>query len=59
MFDQILPFSQLKLLDQISYKSQLKLCQIYHKRAKPNQFRIFIAIPSPSDRWIWINNINI
>ena len=51
---QILPFSQLDKLDQISYASQLKLCEIYTKRAKPKQFRIFIGIPSPSDRWILI-----
>ena len=54
IFAQILPSSHLKMLDTISYKCQLKLCQIFYKRANPIQFRIFIGIPSPSDRWILI-----
>lgn len=54
IFAQILPTHHFQNLDQISFRSQTKLCQIYHKRTNINQFRMFIGIPSPSQRWIVI-----
>ena len=52
IFSQVLPTQNLKKLDDISIKTQIKLCQIYPKRVDHHQFRIFIGIPSPSQRWI-------
>ena len=54
IFAQILPSFDLQKLDLISYKSQIRLCQIYHTRVKMKQFRIFIGIPSPTQRWILV-----
>ena len=52
IFAQILPNYNLKVLDEISFNSQIKLCQIFHKKVQQDQFRVFIVLPPPSQRWI-------
>ena len=52
IFGQILPITNITQLDEISLNSQIKLTQIYKKRISSNQFKLFIGIPSSSQRWI-------
>ena len=47
-----LPHYNFSLLNEITYKSQIKLCQIFYKKPKMNQFRMFTGIPFPSHRWV-------
>ena len=54
IFGQILPISNTTQLDEISIKSQITLTHIYPSRVKHKQFRIFIGMPSPSQRWIML-----
>ena len=52
IFGQVLPSSDLSNLDNISLINQCKLTKIFAAHVDPLQFRIFIGIPSPSQRWI-------
>ena len=52
IFGQILPNTENMNLNKISINNQIKLCNIKIDRIDKHQFKTFIGIPSPSQRWI-------